>query len=109
MKHIQTSKHLERKPGCIQAALNIIGDKWTALILRDLYDGGKRFNELQNSLTGISPRTLSQRLMKLEECEVLQKTNYDEPKQRTEYELTLKGHDFTGILEQMAEWGEKYK
>ncbi len=101
-------KEIEKKPGCIQAALEIIGDKWTALIIRDLYTESKRFNELQHSLVGISPRTLSQRLSKLEDCSVVEKKQVTEADTHSEYFLTRKGKDFAGILEQMAEWGEKY-
>ncbi len=99
---------LEKKPGCIQAALDIIGDKWTALLIRDLYEEGRRFNQLQASLVGISPRTLSQRLDKLEDCSVIQKKQSTESPVRVVYALTAKGHDFAGILQQMADWGEKY-
>lgn len=99
------TKVLEKKPGCIQAALDIIGDKWTALIIRELYEKGQRFNQLQTALPGISPRTLSQRLDKMEATDVITKT---ETPNRSEYILTPKGHDFAGILQQMADWGEKY-
>jgi DNA-binding HxlR family transcriptional regulator len=99
---------IEKKPGCIQAALSIIGDKWTALVLRDLYEGGKRFSELETSLKGISPRTLSQRLSKLEGLQVIEKQCTTRSAPHAEYVLTQKGIDFTGILNQMAAWGEKY-
>ena len=99
---------IERKPGCIQAALTIIGDKWTALIIRDLYFDDKRFSELESSLDGISPRTLSQRLSKLEISAVIEKKVFDREVSCTKYSLTQKGRDFAGILEQMAKWGEKY-
>lgn len=103
-----SAKKNGKKLGCIQAALSIIGDKWTALILRDLYDGAKRFTQLQESLVGISPRTLSQRLSKLESCTVLEKCVTSDSSPYAEYKLTQKGYDFAGILNQMAAWGEKY-
>lgn len=102
------STQFEKKPGCIQAALDIIGEKWTALIIRDLYYGSKRFNQLQNSLPGISPRTLSQRLSKLEACQVVEKQHSSDVYGYPEYTLTPKGSDFAGILQQMADWGAKY-
>lgn len=102
------TENFEKKPGCIQAALQIIGEKWTALIIRDLYYGSRRFTQLQHSLPGISPRTLSQRLSKLEQCGVIQKSQTSEAISYPEYSLTKKGHDFAGILQQMADWGEKY-
>ncbi len=102
------TENFEKKPGCIQAALQIIGEKWTALIIRDLYYSSKRFTQLQHSLPGISPRTLSQRLNKLEDCGVLRKGYTADAYEYPEYSLTEKGNDFAGILQQMADWGAKY-
>lgn len=101
-------KKLENKEGCIAGAIGIIGNKWTALILRDLYDGPKRFGELEKSLHGISPRTLSQRLDDLEHCDIITKKSFNEIPPHTEYALTKKGQDLTPVLQQMAAWGDKY-
>lgn len=99
---------LEPKAGCIANAMNIIGNKWTALILRDLAMGSKRFCELERSLTGCSPRTLSQRLLDLETHKIITKQTFAEVPPRTEYALTEKGRDLTPLLRQMAAWGNKY-
>ena len=99
---------LERKDGCIASAMQIIGAKWTALILRDLYEGPKRFGELERSLAGVSPRTLSQRLDDLEFCGIISKKSFAEAPPRTEYSLTGKGQDLVPVLQQMAAWGDKY-
>lgn len=105
---------LETKVGCIASAMEIIGNKWTALILRDLTTGAKRFGELERSLAndgrsgGISPRTLSQRLDDLEAHGIVTKESFAEMPPRCEYTLTDKGHDLVPILRQMAVWGEKY-
>jgi DNA-binding HxlR family transcriptional regulator len=99
---------LETKEGCIASAMKIIGNKWTALLLRDLYDGPKRFGELERSLTGISPRTLSQRLDDLEYCNIIVKQAFHETPPHTEYDLTDKGRDLVPVLQQMAAWGKKY-
>jgi|SRR6185437_8671069 len=99
---------LERKDGCIATAMQIIGAKWTALILRDLYEGPKRFGELERSLLGVSPRTLSQRLDDLEHCGIITKQAFAEVPPRTEYSLTDKGQDLVPVLQQMAAWGDKY-
>jgi DNA-binding HxlR family transcriptional regulator len=64
---------VENRPGCMQAALEIIGDKWTPLLLGQLVSGQKTFGELEQMLTGISPRTLSARLNKLEEESIYEK------------------------------------
>lgn len=99
---------LEPKIGCIASAMEIIGNKWTALILRDLTSGAKRFGELEKSLAGISPRTLSQRLTDLEEHGIITKQTFAEVPPRCEYTLTEKGEDLVPILRQMAVWGNKY-
>ena len=99
---------LEPKVGCIAAAMTIIGNKWTALILRDLASGSKRFGELEKSVGNINPRTLSQRLDDLETHAIITKTSYAEMPPRIEYALTEKGKDLIPVLKQMATWGTKY-
>lgn len=99
---------VEPKVGCIASAMEIIGNKWTALILRDLMSGPQRFCELETSVGNINPRTLSQRLDTLEEHGIITKQTYAEVPPRIEYTLTQKGHDLLPILQQMATWGDKY-
>lgn len=99
---------LETKGGCIAAAMEIIGNKWTALILRDLHEGPRRFGELESSLQGISPRTLSQRLDDLEAHNIITKECFNEVPPRVTYTLTQKGQDIVPVLQQMANWGAKY-
>lgn len=102
------AKPLEPNIGCIASAMEIIGNKWTALILRDLCGGSKRFCELEKSVGNINPRTLSQRLDDLEDQGIITKKTYAEVPPRTEYTLTRKGLDLQPVLEQMATWGTKY-
>jgi DNA-binding HxlR family transcriptional regulator len=102
------AERLERRAGCIASAMQIIGNKWTALILRDLASGPKRFGELEKSVSGVNPRTLSQRLDDLEAHGIVTKTSYAEMPPRIEYALTSKGHDLIPVLRQMADWGDKY-
>lgn len=99
---------IEKRVGCVASAMQIIGNKWTALILRDLAGGSKRFSELEKSIEGINPRTLSQRLDDLEQQSILTKQSYAEVPPRTEYALTEKGQDLIPVLRQMAAWGDKY-
>ncbi len=101
-------KPLEPRLGCIAGAMEIIGNKWTALILRDLYSGSKRFCELEKSVGHINPRTLSQRLDDLVEHGIITKQSFPEVPPRTEYTLTKKGQDLHPILKSMADWGIKY-
>lgn len=99
---------IETKTGCIASAMQIVGSKWTALILRDLFSGPKRFCELEKSVGNINPRTLSQRLDDLEAHGILTKQSFAEVPPRTEYSLTAKGCDLLPILRQMAAWGKKH-
>lgn len=108
MESTTIASKLEPKVGCIAGAMEIIGNKWTALILRDLAGGAKRFSELQESVGTINPRTLSQRLDDLENRGIITKKSFNEVPPRTEYTLTQKGHDLVPVLKQMAAWGEKY-
>lgn len=99
---------IEPHVGCIASAMEIVGNKWTALILRDLFSGPKRFCELEKSVGKINPRTLSQRLDCLEAQGIISREQYSEVPPRTEYTLTQKGRDLLPILKQMAAWGTKY-
>lgn len=89
-------------------SLGIIGDSWTILILRDLLlDGSRKFQELQDSLTGISPNTLSARLKKLEGNGVIERRFYGEHPPRAEYVLTKKGRELGPVVKALREWGTK--
>lgn len=99
---------LETKVGCIAAAMQIIGSKWTALILRDLATGPKRFCELEKSVGAISPRTLTQRLEDLASQGILTRESYAQVPPRSEYKLTAKGEDLVPVLRAMSAWGDKY-
>ncbi len=101
-------KPIEPQVGCIASTMEIIGNKWTALILRDLFSGPRRFCELEKSVGNINPRTLSQRLDDLEAYGILTRQSFAEVPPRTEYTLTQKGEDLLPILQQMAAWGTKY-
>lgn len=100
--------NIEPEVGCIASAMQVIGNKWTALILRDLFSGPKRFCELEKSVGNINPRTLSQRLDDLEANGIVTRQTFAEVPPRTEYTLTEKGEDLLPILQQMAAWGTKY-
>jgi len=99
---------LEQRPGCIKTTLQIIGEKWTALIIRDLSDQHQTFGNLEKNLIGISPRTLSQRLNKLEEEDIISKVLYCEHPPRFKYALTKKGSELKNVLMAMADWGDRY-
>ncbi len=86
----------------------IISGKWTLLIIRDLAAGVKRFNQLERSLQGISPKTLSERLRSLEDEGVVIRQTFAEMPPRVEYSLTEKGYDLVQLIESMRTYGEHW-
>ena len=86
----------------------VIGGKWTLLIIRDLADSSLRFCELERSLNGISPRTLSLRLRALEEEGIVERRTYPEVPPRVEYALTDKGTALVPLIEDMRTYGSRW-
>jgi DNA-binding HxlR family transcriptional regulator len=86
----------------------IISGKWTLLIIRDLADSPLRFCELERSLDGISPRTLSLRLRALEEEGIVERQTYPEVPPRVTYALTDKGRALAPLIEDMRTYGRKW-
>lgn len=102
------STQIEPRIGCVAAAMEIIGAKWTSLILKELCTGPKRFCEFEEAISKINPRTLSQRLDDLESHGIITKARFNEVPPRIEYALTEKGQDLIPVLKAMAAWGNKY-
>ena len=90
----------------VERTVNQIGGKWTLLILRDLFEGTKRFGELRGALVGISPKTLSDKLRGLEADGLISRTIYAEVPPRVEYALTPRGQALQPIFDAMRVWGE---
>jgi DNA-binding HxlR family transcriptional regulator len=90
------------------ATAEIVCGKWTLLIIRDLAEGRSRFCELERSLAGISPRTLSLRLRALEEEGIVERRTYPEVPPRVEYVLTEKGRALVPIVEDMRTYGRRW-
>ncbi len=86
----------------------IVCGKWTLLVIRDLVEGRSRFCELERSLRGISPRTLSLRLRALEEEGVVERQTYPEVPPRVEYALTEKGRALVPLIEDMRLYGRQW-
>ncbi len=86
----------------------IVCGKWTLLVIRDLADGRSRFCELERSLQGISPRTLSLRLRALEEEGIVRRQTYPEVPPRVEYALTAKGRALVPLIEDMRSYGREW-
>jgi DNA-binding HxlR family transcriptional regulator len=89
----------------IAAAAEIVGHKWTALILHELADGARRFRDLEHACEGISTRTLAERLKDLEHADVVVRHSYPESPPRVEYELTAKGAALLPIVDEMQRFG----
>ncbi len=98
-------------PKCpVARVADIIGTRWTALILRDLLiSGARRYQDLQDSLVGIAPSTLSARLKMLEAKGIIERRFYEEHPPRAEYVLTEKGQSIGSVIGAMRDWGEKHQ
>jgi DNA-binding HxlR family transcriptional regulator len=91
----------------VASTLEIIGERWTILILRDVFLGIRRFEELQRSL-GVARNILQARLERLVEYGILVKRPYQERPLRHEYRLTEKGADLWPVLVSLVQWGDRY-
>ena len=89
----------------VAVSADIIGAKWTALLIYDLASGTRRFRELEHSLAGISSRTLAERLRALERDGIVRRYSYPESPPRVEYELTERGRDLLPIIDAMTAFG----
>jgi DNA-binding HxlR family transcriptional regulator len=96
----------ESCPVCRTA--DIVCGKWTLLLVRELAEGRSRFCELERSLQGISPRTLSLRLRALEEEGIVERHTYPRVPPRVEYALTEKGRALIPIIDDMRAYGERW-
>ena len=96
-------------PTCpVCATAEIVCGKWTILVIRDLAEGRSRFCELERSLAGISPRTLSLRLRGLEEQGIVERHTFPEVPPRVEYSLTDKGRALVPLIEDMRKYGRRW-
>ncbi len=87
--------------------LSFLGERWALMVLRDLFLGRRRFDEIQESL-GVASNVLSQRLATLVEEGVVERRRYSEHPERFEYRLTEKGRDLQPVLLAMLRWGDRY-
>ena len=92
----------------VAASAEIIGAKWTAILVHDLSEGPRRFTELEHSCAGISPRTLAERLRALEQDGIVVRESYPESPPRVEYALTEKGAALLPVIDAMREFGREW-
>lgn len=94
--------------GCVESATQILGDKWTPVLLRAIHNQSQvRFCQLQDNVGGINPRTLTARLVSLEEQGIVTRCA-DDTTRRECYRLTEKGEALMPILRSMAQWGKDF-
>jgi DNA-binding HxlR family transcriptional regulator len=99
---------MTENPCPVGCCAEIISGKWTLLLIRDLAEGSQRFCELERSLDGISPRTLSLRLRALEDNGIVERRTYPEVPPRVEYALTEKGKALVPLIEDMRTYGQQW-
>jgi DNA-binding HxlR family transcriptional regulator len=93
----------------IARSLDLIGERWTILIIRELVRfGPRKFHEFEQGLVGVSPNTLSARLKRLEDAGIIERRFYEQHPPRAEYLLTEKGRELRPVLKALFEWGERH-
>jgi DNA-binding HxlR family transcriptional regulator len=92
----------------VETTISLLGSKWKLLILRELFQGTRRFGELSRGVTGISQKMLTQQLRQMEEDNLVSRKIYPEVPPRVEYSLTRTGESLKPILDAMHKWGTKY-
>jgi DNA-binding HxlR family transcriptional regulator len=106
LKQVMSAASNSECPVCKTA--EVVCGKWTLLVIRDLAEGNRRFCELERSLEGISPRTLSLRLRALEEEGIVERHTYPEVPPRVEYALTDKGEALAPLIDDMRAYGMRW-
>lgn len=97
-------------PKCpVEITLQLIGDKWKVLIIRELLTGTKRFGELKKSVGNITQKVLTSNLRTMESNDLISRKVYAEVPPRVEYTLTETGHSLKPILDSMVVWGTEYQ
>lgn len=91
-----------------EAAYELLGKKWTVLIIRVLMQGSHRFKDISNTIPTMSDRMLAERMKELEAAGIVIRHVYPETPVRIEYELSEKGKDLQAVLDEMQKWGEKW-
>ncbi|MEO1037823.1 MAG: helix-turn-helix domain-containing protein [Pseudomonadota bacterium] len=102
--------HMYNNKCPVGRTMNVIGDRWTVMMVRDLLrNSARRFQDFLDEHEGLSPNTLSNRLKWLEEQGIVERHMYEERPPRAEYRLTKKGRELGPVVLAMKKWGEKHK
>ena len=102
------ARDFPRSPCAVASTLDLVGDRWSLLVVRDLLRGNVTYGELQNSPEGIPTNILADRLKKMEEAGLVAKSAYQEHPVRYAYQLTVKGRDLSDVLLALVRWGKKH-
>ena len=97
----------DRRSLPLEAALDRVGDRWSLLVVEAMLDGPRRFGELTETLSGIAPNILTDRLRRLERAGIVRSTPYQERPTRLAYDLTADGRDLASALRLLADWGSR--
>ncbi len=104
------ARSYQQKNCPVARTLDIIGERWTILLLRDLFlRGPRRFQDFQESLAGVAPNTLSARLKEMEENGLITRRAYSNHPPRLEYQLTEKGKSLAPVLKALRDWGQHHR
>lgn len=93
----------------IARSLDVVGDRWTLLIIRDLIAGRTKYQDLLESLEGISTNLLAERLSRLVEEDIVTKILYNEKPPRAEYQLTEQGQQLAAVVDSLFHWGVQWR
>ena len=108
-KNLEKSVCTEGRSSCpVACSLDLFGDKWTLLVVRDLLLGKTTYTQFQKSPEGIPTNILAERLKRLQTSGIIEKSRYQERPVRYAYHLTEKGRDLRPVLSAMIDWGNKY-
>jgi len=108
IKPKKEARGFPRSPCAVACTLDLVGDKWSLLVVRDLLRGNVTYGELQNSPEGIPTNILADRLKRLEEAGLISKSPYQEHPVRYAYGLTEKGKALSDVLGAFVRWGKKH-
>jgi DNA-binding HxlR family transcriptional regulator len=98
-----------RSPCPVSCTLEILGDRWTLIVVRDLFAGATRYQDFLNSPEGITTSVLAERLKRLERYGIIAKTPYQENPLRYEYSLTDTGRDLAPLMDAMVAWAKAHE
>ena len=104
----KTTAGAGRSPCPVACSLDLLGDKWTLLVVRDLLLGKTTYSEFLHSPEGIPTNILAERLKRLQAAGIIDKARYQDRPVRYAYQLTAKGRDLGAVLSAMIDWGNKY-